>query len=163
IRPAIFSASLLAAAREVRASRTWTGLAGSGRMALIDHRDAAEAGLRGLTDPALWGAPHAPTGPALMSWPGALALPSPRPRGGGRAGRDREVPRGGRAALPRAPDRRRRAGWNGRAADHARVGDPRRRERPHDRHVPGDHRPPPTPGRRVPSRLPRGVRLTPGR
>ena len=47
IRPAIFSASLLAAAREVRASRTWTGLAGSGRMALIDHRDAAEAGLRG--------------------------------------------------------------------------------------------------------------------
>ena len=40
IRPAIFSASLLAAAPEVRASRTWTGLAGSGRMALIDHRDA---------------------------------------------------------------------------------------------------------------------------
>jgi uncharacterized protein YbjT (DUF2867 family) len=37
IRPAIFSASLLAAAREVRASRTWTGLAGSGRMALIDQ------------------------------------------------------------------------------------------------------------------------------
>ena len=47
IRPAIFSASLLAAAREVRASRTWTGLAGSGRMALIDHRDAAEAGAAG--------------------------------------------------------------------------------------------------------------------
>jgi uncharacterized protein YbjT (DUF2867 family) len=46
IRPAIFSASLLAAAPEVRASRTWTGLAGSGRMALIDHRDAAEAGVR---------------------------------------------------------------------------------------------------------------------
>ena len=55
IRPAIFSASLLAAAAEVRASRTWTGLAGTGRMALIDHRDAAEAGLRVLTDPALWG------------------------------------------------------------------------------------------------------------
>src|ERR1700723_725769 len=50
IRPAIFFASLLAAANEVRASRTWTGLAGSGRMALIDHRDAAEAGLRVLTD-----------------------------------------------------------------------------------------------------------------
>ena len=57
IRPAIFSASLLAAAREVRASRTWTGLAGSGRTALIDHRDAAEAG-RVLTDPALLGAHH---------------------------------------------------------------------------------------------------------
>jgi uncharacterized protein YbjT (DUF2867 family) len=55
IRPAIFSLSLLAAAHEVRASRTWTGLADSGQMALIDHRDAAEAGLRVLTDPALWG------------------------------------------------------------------------------------------------------------
>jgi uncharacterized protein YbjT (DUF2867 family) len=52
IRPAIFSASLLAAAREMRASRTWTGLAGSGRMALIDHRDMAKAGLRVLTHPA---------------------------------------------------------------------------------------------------------------
>jgi uncharacterized protein YbjT (DUF2867 family) len=51
IRPAIFSASLLAAAREVRASRTWTGLADTGRMALIDHRDAAGAGLRVLTEP----------------------------------------------------------------------------------------------------------------
>jgi NAD(P)H dehydrogenase (quinone) len=74
IRPAIFSASLLAAAREVRASRTWTGLAGSGRMALIDHRDAAEAGLRVLTDPALWGIHHDLTGPVLMSWPEALEL-----------------------------------------------------------------------------------------
>src|ERR1700755_1530706 len=68
IRPAIFSASLLAAAREVRASRTWTGLAGSGRMALIDHRDVAEAGLRVLTDRALWGAQHECAGPALLSW-----------------------------------------------------------------------------------------------
>ena len=74
IRPAIFSASLLAAAREVRASRTWTGLAARGRMALIDHRDAAEAGLRVLTDPALWGAHHDLTGPGLMSWPEALEL-----------------------------------------------------------------------------------------
>jgi uncharacterized protein YbjT (DUF2867 family) len=74
IRPAIFSASLLAAAPEVRASRTWTGLAGGGRMALIDHRDAAEAGLRVLTDPALWGAHHELTGPVPMSWPEALEL-----------------------------------------------------------------------------------------
>jgi len=74
IRPAVFSLSLLAAAREVRASRTWTGLAGCGRMALIDHRDAAEAGLRVLTDPALWGAHHDVTGPVPMSWPEALEL-----------------------------------------------------------------------------------------
>lgn len=72
IRPAIFSASLLAAAREVRATRTWTGLAGSGRTALIDSRDAAEAGLRVLTDPTLWGAHHDLTGPVPMSWPEAL-------------------------------------------------------------------------------------------
>lgn len=74
IRPAIFSASLLAAAGEVRASRTWTGLAGSGRMALIDHRDVAEAGLRVLTDPAFWGAHHDLTGPVPLSWPQALEL-----------------------------------------------------------------------------------------
>lgn len=72
IRPAIFSASMLSASREVRASRTWTGLAGSGRMALIDHRDAAKAGLRVLTDPALWNAHHDLTGPLPMSWPEAL-------------------------------------------------------------------------------------------
>jgi NAD(P)H dehydrogenase (quinone) len=74
IRPAIFSASLLSAAREVRASRAWTGLADSGRMALIDHRDAAEAGVRVLTDPALWDAHYDLTGPELMSWPEALEL-----------------------------------------------------------------------------------------
>src|SRR5262249_59903982 len=72
IRPAIFSLALLAAAEEVRASRRWTGLAGTGRMALIDHRDAAEAGVRVLTDPALWGTHHDLTGPAPMSWPEAL-------------------------------------------------------------------------------------------
>ena len=74
IRPAIFSASLLAAAHEVRAKRTWTGLADSGRVALIDHRDVAEAGLRVLTDEALWGAHHDLTGPVAMSWPEALEL-----------------------------------------------------------------------------------------
>jgi hypothetical protein len=40
---------VLAAAREIRASRTWTGLADGGRMALIDHRDVAEAGMRDYT------------------------------------------------------------------------------------------------------------------
>jgi NAD(P)H dehydrogenase (quinone) len=74
IRPAIFSASLLAAAPEVRASRTWTGLADSGRTALMDHRDVAEAGLRVLTDPALWGTHHDLTGPTPLSWPEVLEL-----------------------------------------------------------------------------------------
>ena len=74
VRPAIFSASLLAAVGEVRTSRTWTDLAGTGRMALIDHRDVAEAGLRVLTDSALWGAHYDLTGPTLLSWPEALKL-----------------------------------------------------------------------------------------
>ena len=43
-------------------------------MALINHRDAAEAGLRMLTDPALWSAHHDLTRPAPMSWPEALEL-----------------------------------------------------------------------------------------
>ena len=58
----------------MRASRTWTGLAGSGRMALIDHRDVAEAGWRVLTEPALWGAHHDLTGPVPLSSPEALEL-----------------------------------------------------------------------------------------
>ena len=74
LRPAIFSASLLTAAPEVRASRIWTGLAGSGRVALIDHRDVAEAGVVVLTHPALWGGHHELTGPAPISWPEALEL-----------------------------------------------------------------------------------------
>jgi hypothetical protein len=48
--------------------------AGSGGTALIDHRDAAKAGLRVLTDPALWGAHHDLTGPVAMMWPEALKL-----------------------------------------------------------------------------------------
>ena len=45
-----------------------------GRVALIDHRDVAEAGVRVVTDPALWGAHHDLTGPVPMSWPEALEL-----------------------------------------------------------------------------------------
>jgi len=74
IRPAIFFRSLLAAASEVRVSRRWTGLAGTGPTAMIDHRDAAEARLGVLTDPTLWGTHHDLTGPVLMSWPEALEI-----------------------------------------------------------------------------------------
>jgi uncharacterized protein YbjT (DUF2867 family) len=74
IRPAVFSASLLVAAGEVRATRSWTGLAGTGRVALIDRRDAAEVGLNVLIDPSLWGAHHDLTGPVPMSWPEAIEL-----------------------------------------------------------------------------------------
>jgi NAD(P)H dehydrogenase (quinone) len=69
-----YSIDQFAAAREVRTSRTWTGLAGNGRVALIDHRDAAEAGLRVLTDPSLWGTHHDLTGLVPMSWPEALEV-----------------------------------------------------------------------------------------
>ena len=155
IRPAIFSASLLAAAREVRASRTWTGLAASGRMALIDHRDVAEAGLRVLTDPALWGTHHDLTGPVPMSWPEALELLSAE------LGEDVTFRVATEAQLLERLIDAGVAARDGRAADRPRVVDPRRRERLHDRHLPESHRPPAATARRVPSRAPRRIHLTP--
>jgi NAD(P)H dehydrogenase (quinone) len=72
IRPAVFSASMLAGASEIKMSRTWTGLAGTGRVALIDHRDTADAAVRVLTEPSTWGQHHDLTGPRQVSWPEAL-------------------------------------------------------------------------------------------
>jgi NAD(P)H dehydrogenase (quinone) len=74
LRPAIFSASVLAAAAEIRATRTWTGLADAGRVALCDHRDVADVAVQVLGDPATWGAHHDLTGPQLVSWPDVIAL-----------------------------------------------------------------------------------------
>ena len=75
IRPAIFQLSLLAAVPEVRASRTWTRLAASGRVALIDH--CTERGRSRATHahrPGAVGPHHDLTGPVPMSWPEALEL-----------------------------------------------------------------------------------------
>ena len=74
IRPAIFSASLLAGAPEIKATRTWTGLAGTGRVALSDPRDVADAAVRVLGDPSTWGQHHDLTGPRQVSWPEALQV-----------------------------------------------------------------------------------------
>jgi NAD(P)H dehydrogenase (quinone) len=74
IRPAIFSASVLAGAAEIRATRTWTGLADTGRVALADHRDVADVAVRVLADPATWGQHHDLTGPRQVSWPEALEV-----------------------------------------------------------------------------------------
>jgi NAD(P)H dehydrogenase (quinone) len=74
VRPAIFSASLLVGADEVQASRTWTGIASTGRVALIDHRDVADVCFRILTDPTTWGRHHDVTGPTQLSWPEAMDL-----------------------------------------------------------------------------------------
>ncbi|MGZ6668318.1 MAG: hypothetical protein ACXVH3_26755 [Solirubrobacteraceae bacterium] len=124
-------------------------------MALIDHRDAAEAGLHVLTDPALWGAHHDVTGPVRMSWPEALELLSAelgepvtfrvaaeqhllkRLIGAG-------VPAGTAELLITRE-------WSILAGE----------KRLHDRHLPADHRPSSPPGGRVPSRVPRGIRLIP--
>jgi NAD(P)H dehydrogenase (quinone) len=74
IRPAIFSASVLAGAPEIRATRSWTGLAGTGRVALSDHRDVADAAVRILSDPSAWGQHYDLTGPRQVSWPEAMAV-----------------------------------------------------------------------------------------
>jgi NAD(P)H dehydrogenase (quinone) len=74
IQPAIFSASILAAAEEIRDHGTWTGLAETGRVALIDHHDVADVAVHILTDPSSWGTHYQLTGPTLMTWPHAMAL-----------------------------------------------------------------------------------------
>jgi NAD(P)H dehydrogenase (quinone) len=74
IRPAIFAASLLAGAAEIRARRAWTGIAETGQVALIDHADVADVAARILTDPATWDTSYDLTGPTLLSWPDAMAL-----------------------------------------------------------------------------------------
>ena len=75
------------------------------------------------------------TGPHVVAGGARAAL--------GRARRARHLPGRARTGFPRAPHRRRGAGGEGGAAHRARVGDPCRRERLHDRHLPADHRPPP--------------------
>lgn len=74
IRPSIFSASVLAGVPEIKASRTWTGLASTGRVALSDHRDTADAAVRVLADPSTWGQHHDLTGPGQVNWPEALEV-----------------------------------------------------------------------------------------
>ena len=104
IRPAIFSASLLAAAREVRASRTWTGLAGSGR----DGPDRPSRRGRGRAArahrPGAVGRAPRPdrTGPPVVAGSARAAV--------GRTRRARHLPGRGRAAVPRPPHRRRDTG-----------------------------------------------------
>ncbi|MER6535681.1 NmrA family NAD(P)-binding protein [Streptomyces sp900105755] len=74
IRPSVFSASVLAAATEIRSERTWTGLADTGRVALCDHRDVAEVAVRILRDSTTWSTHYDLTGPRLLSWPDVAAL-----------------------------------------------------------------------------------------
>jgi uncharacterized protein YbjT (DUF2867 family) len=72
IRPAIWSASIMAGAAEIRTAGTWTGLADEGRVALFDHRDTVDAAVHILTTRSTWGRHYDLTGPALFSWPEAL-------------------------------------------------------------------------------------------
>jgi uncharacterized protein YbjT (DUF2867 family) len=126
-------------------------------MALIDHRDAAEAGLRVLTDPALWGAHHDLTGPVPLSWPEALELlsaelgePVTFRVAAERQFLQRLIGAGvpaGMAELLIAREWAILAGENDYTTDTFQQ----------------TTRPPPTPGGRVPSRLPRGIPLIPAR
>jgi NAD(P)H dehydrogenase (quinone) len=74
IRPSIWAASMLAGAPEIKAARTWTGLADTGRVALSHPDDTAEVAVRVLGDPAAWGQHHELTGPRALSWPEALQV-----------------------------------------------------------------------------------------
>jgi NAD(P)H dehydrogenase (quinone) len=74
IRPAIFSASLLAGAAEIRARGTWTGIADTGQVGLIDHNDVADVAARILAEPAIQETHYDITGPMLLTWPHAMRL-----------------------------------------------------------------------------------------
>jgi uncharacterized protein YbjT (DUF2867 family) len=74
IQPAVFSASILAGAQEIRDHGTWTGLADTGRVALIDHRDVADVAVHILAEPSTWGTHYQLTGPTLLTWPHAMGL-----------------------------------------------------------------------------------------
>jgi NAD(P)H dehydrogenase (quinone) len=74
IRPSIFTSSMLAGAPEIKAKRTWTGLADTGRVALSHPGDTVDAAVRVLGDPSTWGQHHELTGPRLVSWPEALQV-----------------------------------------------------------------------------------------
>ena len=74
IRPSIFTSSMLAGAAEIKATRTWTGLADTGRVALIHPGDAVDVAGAVLGDPSTWGQHHELTGPRQVTWPEALQV-----------------------------------------------------------------------------------------
>jgi uncharacterized protein YbjT (DUF2867 family) len=74
IRPSIFTSSMLAGASEIKATRTWTGLADTGRVALIHPGDTVDVAVAILRDPSTWGQHHELTGPRQVSWPEALQV-----------------------------------------------------------------------------------------
>jgi uncharacterized protein YbjT (DUF2867 family) len=65
---------LFGGAEEICAHDTWTGLAETGQVALVDHRDVANVAVHILANSTAWGAHYQLTGPTLMNWPQAMAL-----------------------------------------------------------------------------------------
>ena len=74
IRPSIWTSSIMAGAPEIRATRTWTGLADTGLVALSHPGDTVEVAIRVLNDPSTWAQHHEVTGPQQLTWPGALQI-----------------------------------------------------------------------------------------
>lgn len=74
IRPSIFTSSILAGAAEIKATRTWTGLADTGRVALIHPGDTVDVAVAILGDPSTWGQHHELTGPRQVTWPEAVQV-----------------------------------------------------------------------------------------
>jgi hypothetical protein len=63
---------MLAGASEIKATRTWTGMADTGRVALIHPGDTVDVAILG--DPSTWGQHHELTGPRQVTWPEALQV-----------------------------------------------------------------------------------------
>jgi uncharacterized protein YbjT (DUF2867 family) len=68
LRPSTFSANLLAAAPSVAKTSEWYGLAGDGRVSLIDTRDVSDAAFATLTNEDVAGRTWTLTGPEALTF-----------------------------------------------------------------------------------------------
>jgi uncharacterized protein YbjT (DUF2867 family) len=74
VRPAIYMTNVVTAAREIKATGGWIGIAQHGRNPLIDPRDVADAAAAVILNRSRWGRRYDLTGPELFSWPEATAV-----------------------------------------------------------------------------------------
>ena len=69
LSPSTFADVLMIAAPSISETGRWSGTAPSGRNALIDAADVADAAVAVLTEPSKRGGTHVLTGPFALTWP----------------------------------------------------------------------------------------------
>jgi NAD(P)H dehydrogenase (quinone) len=74
LRPSTYSANLLAAAPSIAKTSMWSGMAGQGRVSLIDTRDVSEAAFSVLSNDDFAGRTWTLTGPEAMTYSDVAAV-----------------------------------------------------------------------------------------